>query len=193
MRPWSNSSSDWASWWSALTWSWVMGRWISLMSWSTAAMMQCNLWRFLRLWLCSDSSSNLKWLLRLNLRCLLRMTGIWLLRLNLKSQRCLKTWALRNDWWLWWWSCCWWRWRWWSLIRSLGWWSRECWANMLNSDFETLIWWLEVFILHFWLLLHDEWPEQFLKSNWIFLRFLIVRFGFMRGKNDLVELDSIEL
>ena len=37
MRPWSNSSFDWDSRWSALIWSWVTGRWFSLMSRSAAA------------------------------------------------------------------------------------------------------------------------------------------------------------
>ena len=37
MRPWSNSSSDGASWWSAFIWSWPTERWFSLMSWSAAA------------------------------------------------------------------------------------------------------------------------------------------------------------
>ena len=104
MRPWSNSSSDWASWWSALTWSWPTERWFSLMSWSTAAISE----DFWGLDFVLIPSSDLNWLLRLSLRCLLRslrLTRTWLLRLLNLLRRYLKIWGLRNDCWLWWGRC----------------------------------------------------------------------------------------
>ena len=157
MRPWSNSSSDWASWWSALIWSWVMGRWFSLMSWRTAEISADSF---------ADSFGVDFFVILLR-----TWTGCW--------SNCWG-WAGPGCW-------AWWRCRGWSpggiwtpggwgmtagwgtevdvddagndddlLIRSLGWWSRDWWASVLNNDLKSLIQGLEVFVLHLWFLLHDS-------------------------------------